>query len=162
MPRERTAISNRENSIGQSAQKRTCWSKRSASRTCRAVMSVRSAISTPLESLSATALRTISTNNFLTSLTPSVPFAWCAERTKFYISRRLTHNCRNYNNYCSYCNPRGKGATEAIQSPGAFASGETIVPETPRTLSTLLGAVAIGSVMASPNPHVGQRSRTGA
>jgi hypothetical protein len=108
MPRERTAISNRENSIGQSAQKRTCWSKRSASRTCRAVMSVRSAISTPLESLSATALRTISTNNFLTSLTPSVPFAWCAERTKFYISRRLTHNCRNYNNYCSYCNPRGR------------------------------------------------------
>jgi hypothetical protein len=107
MPRERTAISNRENSIGQSAQKRTCWSKRSASRTCRAVMSVRSAISTPLESLSATALRTISTNNFLTSLTPSVPFAWRAERTKFSISRRLTHNYKNYNNYCSYCNPRG-------------------------------------------------------
>src|SRR4029077_20409271 len=87
---EITAISNRENSIGQSTQERTPWSKRSASRTCRALKSVRLARSTPLVSPSTTVLRTISTYNFLISFERlSVPFASSTERSKLFIRRDI-------------------------------------------------------------------------
>src|SRR4029077_1369420 len=114
---EITAISNRENSIGQSTQERTPWSKRSASRTCRALKSVRLARSTPLVSPSTTVLRTISTYNFLISFERlSVPFASSTERTKLFIRRDIVNNDYNYNGYHIYCKPFKRATRRAFQS----------------------------------------------